>query len=147
MPKYIYTKDDNGLWEKDGVRYRFDRVLGSPIGNLSVFLSGKSIPDVAEKNGFTPVIPAIESDAELDIPDKIMLWQFRAILKLNNLWDSALASVNEMPEPNRTIILEHLEHGQYVFRNSPTLDALRVQLDISIEQTNEMFQQASTFNL
>ena len=86
-------------------------------------------------------------DIPLSIPERIQLWQFRAIMKLNNLWEPALQAAENLDEPNRTVVLEHMERGQHVYRNSPTLKQFQQALNITDEQADQMFIEASNLKL
>ena len=86
-------------------------------------------------------------DIPLSIPERIQLWQFRAIMKINNLWEPALQVADNLDEPNRTFVLEHMERGQHVYRNSPTLKQFQQELNITDEQADQMFIEASKLKL
>ena len=86
-------------------------------------------------------------DVQVRIPERIQLWQFRVIMKLNNLWEPALQAAENLDEPNRTVVLEHMERGQHVYRNSPTLKQFQQALNITDEQADQMFIEASNLKL
>lgn len=82
---------------------------------------------------------------KLNVPQEISLWQFRAVLKLMNLFDKVNIIIDQLPYPLKSITKEQWEYGNIVQRNHPVIVQLGSELGLSSSQIDDIFKTANSF--
>jgi hypothetical protein len=76
------------------------------------------------------------------VPESVPLWSLRQVLMEDGLLDTILAAVQ-----NNAVLLNFLEYGNYVNRDSPSLAALAAQLERTSDEVDNLFRRAATKKL
>ena len=92
----------------------------------------------------TITIPEHDSTNEVWIvPEQVTLWQLRGVLAAMGLEDTITTVVNSMPDSNeKKIALRAWEYANNIRRKSPTVEAIKAILNLTDEQTDQIFIQA-----
>ncbi|MGL4310390.1 MAG: hypothetical protein ACRCSU_07865 [Paracoccaceae bacterium] len=69
--------------------------------------------------------------------------QFIAALRLNGLYDAALAAIGGMSDPDKTVFLTAFERATSFSRNDPKILALASVLGLSSNDVDAMWAQAA----
>jgi hypothetical protein len=73
------------------------------------------------------------------VPNKIPLWAFRTILRLNNLKNDVDAIIDNLPEPTRSLTIEQYEYGNYIVRLHPLIVNIGTQLGLTSDDIDNLF--------
>ena len=77
------------------------------------------------------------------VPEQVTLWQIRGVLAAMGLEDTITTVVNSMPDSNeKKIALRAWEYANNIRRQSPTVTAIKAILNLTDEQTDQIFIQA-----
>jgi len=77
------------------------------------------------------------------VPEQVTLWQLRGVLAVMGLEDTVTAVINGMPDGNeKKIALRAWEYANNIKRQSPTVTAIKAILNLTDEQTDQIFIQA-----
>jgi hypothetical protein len=77
------------------------------------------------------------------IPEQVTLWQLRGVLAAMGLEDTITTVVNSMPDSNeKKIALRAWEYANNIRRQSPTVNSIKAILNLTDEQTDQIFIQA-----
>ena len=91
--------------------------------------------------GNLPLMPETEP---VFVPQEIAIWQLRLTLANRNLFAQAEAVIQSM---NNAALTTLWEYGNTVKRNSSALDTLMSALDLSSDDVDEIFIEASGLNV
>lgn len=91
-------------------------------------------------------IGAVNEEFE-QVPEQVPLWCLRQILIDENLFDDAVQKMSSLEEPTRTKALNFFEYGNFVNRNSPTIEILGQLLGKSKTEIDNLFIKADKINL
>lgn len=86
-----------------------------------------------------PVVPA-------PVPAEVPMWALRAILDLAGLTAQIDTILAQLPEPDKTIVLRVWEYGNYLRRDSPTIESLRQALGKTPAEVDGYFVAAAALN-
>jgi hypothetical protein len=76
-------------------------------------------------------------------PQQIAFWAFRVQLKLTDKFDDVQNFINNLPQPNQTVLSTQWEYGNFLQRNDE-LTLLIIQENIlTSEQMDDIFKQAA----
>lgn len=78
------------------------------------------------------------------VPSEVMLWQFRAALKLSNLYTQVQDAIAQLPESQRIVIEEQIEYGNAIHRDHPTIKSMAASLGIGQSQVDDVFRLAAS---
>lgn len=82
----------------------------------------------------------------IPVPQQIAFWAFRVQLKLMNKFDNVQNLIDNLSEPNQTIISTQWEYGNFLQRTD-TLTLLIIQENIlTSEQMDDVFKEAAVFS-
>ena len=73
------------------------------------------------------------------VPEQVPLWCLRQELQEQNLFDLAVEKIQFLEEPNKSRALNFLEYGNFVHRNSPTIQMLGELLGLDNTQIDNLF--------
>ena len=77
------------------------------------------------------------------VPEQVTLWQLRGVLAVMGLEDTVTAVINGMPDGNEKIIaIRAWERANNIRRKSPTVESIKSILNLTDEQTDQIFIQA-----
>ena len=77
------------------------------------------------------------------VPEQVTLWQLRGALAVMGLEDTVTSVINSMPDGNeKKIALRAWEYANNIKRQSPTVTAIKAILNLTDEQTDQIFIQA-----
>ena len=77
------------------------------------------------------------------VPEQVTLWQLRGVLAVMGLEDTVTAVINAMPDGNeKKIALRAWEYANNIKRQSTTVTAIKAILNLTDEQTDQIFIQA-----
>lgn len=77
------------------------------------------------------------------VPEQVTLWQLRGALAVMGLEDTVTIVINGMPDGNeKKIALRAWEYANNIRRQSPTIEAIKAILNLTDEQTDQIFIQA-----
>ena len=77
------------------------------------------------------------------VPEQVTLWQLRGVLAVMGLEDTVTSVINGMPDGNeKKIALMAWEYANNIRRQSPTVEAIKAILNLTDEQTDQIFIQA-----
>lgn len=76
------------------------------------------------------------------VPQDVRTWRIQAVLALMGLEAQALALIEALPEPNKTVALKAWKGGSSTERNSATVQYLQSQLGLTDTQVDNIFIQA-----
>ena len=82
----------------------------------------------------------------IPIPQQIAFWAFRVQLKLINKFDDVQNLIDNLSEPNKTIISTQWEYGNFVLRDSLLVNIIMTQLSLTKEQMDQIFANANNLN-
>lgn len=82
-----------------------------------------------------------------EIPEKVPLWCLRQELQEQNLFDLAVQKINYLEEPFKSRALNFLEYGNFVHRNSPTIEMLGTLLEKTKTEIDTLFINADKLEL
>ena len=80
------------------------------------------------------------------VPHEVPMWSIRAILDLAGLTPQINSILNDLAEPQRTIVLRAWEYGNYIRRDSPTIAALTLALNKTSAEVDAYFIEAYKLN-
>lgn len=96
----------------------------------------------------------IEKDADGEIISKTMvyertvaLWKVKSILKIQGLYNTIEAALNELEEPNKTIANMSWQHAESINQFSPTVQLIKQTCQLSDEQIQGIFDAAEAINI
>lgn len=94
------------------------------------------------------IVTAIENPPApaIHVPAEVPMWALRAVMDLNGLTASIDAILAQLPQPDKTIVLRVWEYGNYLRRQSPIIESLRVALGKTVEEVDGYFIQADGMN-
>ncbi len=82
----------------------------------------------------------------IPVPQQIAFWAFRVQLKLINKFDNVQNLIDNLPQPNQTIISTQWEYGNFLQRTDD-LTLLIIQENIlTSEQMDDVFKEAAIFS-
>jgi hypothetical protein len=82
----------------------------------------------------------------IPVPQQIAFWAFRVQLKLINKFDDVQNLIDNLPQPDQTIISTQWEYGNFLQRTD-TLTFLIIQENIlTSEQMDDVFKEAAIFS-
>lgn len=84
--------------------------------------------------------------ARESLPVEVELWQFRAALKLLNIYQTVLTAVASLPEMKRIVIEEQLERRNPIHRYHPTVVEMSAALGLSESQVDDVFRLAASLH-
>lgn len=105
------------------------------------------ILEADEEPSAQDVAALFDGSIQAPVPSFIANWRCKAVLRNMGLYDSVLAALNALPEPQKTIVTTAWNDGADIERNGATLHALAHQLGLSDDQVDDMFRQAATITL
>lgn len=76
------------------------------------------------------------------VPFEVKTWRMQAVLAIMGFEQQALALIEELPEPNRTVALKAWNGGSTTERSSATVAYLQQRLNLTDEQVDNIFIQA-----
>jgi hypothetical protein len=79
------------------------------------------------------------------VPPQIPLWAFRTALKTLGWWANVQALLANLPEPDKSVLTEFIEYGNFVQRSSPSLAQIAVALNKTSAQVDEVFVLGDSF--
>lgn len=83
----------------------------------------------------------------IPVPQQIAFWAFRVQLKLINKFDNVQNLIDNLSEPNKTIISTQWEYGNFLQRTD-TLTLLIIQENIlTSDEMDNVFKEASLLSL
>lgn len=82
--------------------------------------------------------------AKESVPSEVALWQFRAALKLSNLYAQVQDAIAQLPESQRIVIEEQIEYGNAIHRDHPTIKLMAASIGVSQSQVNDVFRLAAS---
>lgn len=82
-----------------------------------------------------------------EVPEKVPLWCLRQELQEENLFDLAVQKINYLEEPFKSRALNFLEYGNFVHRNSPTIEMLGALLEKTKTEIDTLFINADKLEL
>lgn len=77
------------------------------------------------------------------VPYEIANWRAKAVIELSGITDQVVAAMHSMSEPQKTVVLAAWDSGAPLARNGVTVKALASALELTSEQVDAMFIQAS----
>lgn len=86
-------------------------------------------------------------EPEIVTPEKVPLWCLRQELQEQNLFDLAVQKINDLEEPFKSRALNFLEYGNFVYRNSPTIEMLGALLQMNKTEIDTLFINADKLEL
>lgn len=97
-----------------------------------------------EWSGIEPVsyeeVPEIPAPI---VPEQVTLWQLRGVLAVMGLEDTVTNVINSMPDGNeKKIALRAWEYANNIRRQSTTVESIKAILNLTDEQTDQIFIQA-----
>ncbi len=81
---------------------------------------------------------------KLSVPTSLPSWRVEAVLKIAGKYDAAMAIIDALPEPQRTITLTAWVKNEQVERHGALLNAALPVLGISDDEADTMFLQAAS---
>lgn len=81
------------------------------------------------------------------VPSEVPLWAFRSALLDAGLLDSVMSAIQSLPAQQSAQLLNFIEYGNYISRNSPSLISLAQALNKTSEEIDEMFRIANNKKL
>lgn len=89
-------------------------------------------------------IPEHDSTNEVwVVPEQITLWQLRGVLAAMGLEGTVTSVINGLPDSNeKKIALRAWEYANNIRRQSPTVNSIKAILNLTDEQTDQIFIQA-----
>ena len=86
-------------------------------------------------------------EPEIIVPEKVPLWCLRQKLQEQNLFDLAVQKISFLDEPIKSRALNFLEYGNYVHRDSPTIQMLGELLSMNKNDIDTLFINADKLEL
>ena len=80
-------------------------------------------------------------------PQPIKAWQAKAVLALAGLLDGAVAVIDSLDEPQKTVVRSAWDNNADFARDSQTVLALAAALQLTDEQLDGMFAQAAALTV
>lgn len=96
-----------------------------------VDINGGTIETVTEPE-------ATYAPLEIEVP----MWKLRAVLSFSNLLAPLEAAIDTLPEPNKTIAMAAWNYGNFILRSSSFVIAIQQMLQLTNDQTDNLFIQA-----
>lgn len=84
---------------------------------------------------------------KIEVPEKVPLWCLRQQLQEEGLFDLSLQKINYLEEPFKSRALNFLEYGNFVYRNSPTIEMLGTLLEKTKTEIDTLFINADKLEL
>ena len=81
------------------------------------------------------------------VPQQVPLWAFREVLIDEELFDVAMDKINELPDKIKRKAINFLEYGNYIHRNSPTVEMLGQMVGKSKTEIDTLFINADKIDL
>jgi hypothetical protein len=81
------------------------------------------------------------------VPFDVPTWRLRAILAINNLEQSVTDALDQLTDPQKTIAKRAWDYGSKTERSSPTVDFIKVVLNLTDAQVDDIFVQAEAIQI
>ena len=88
-----------------------------------------------------------EEELEFNTPSEVALWKLRFILSQMGLEESIILAIYQLPEPQRTAANYIWNYGNSIDRHSETVVFIQSILQLTTEQVNSIFIEASSLKL
>jgi len=83
----------------------------------------------------------------IPIPEQIAFWTFRVQLKLINKFNDVQNLINNLSEPNKTIISTQWEYGNFLKRTDDLTLLIISENILTSQQMDDVFRNASLLNI
>jgi len=88
-----------------------------------------------------------EEELEFNTPSEVALWKLRFVLSQMGLEESIIQAINQLPEPQKTASTYIWNYGNDIDRYSETIVFIQSILQLTTEQVNSIFIEASSLKL
>ena len=106
-----------------------------------------NIPDGMIKPKLVNEVWTETFEPEIEVPEKVPLWAFREVLIDEELFDVSMDKINELPDKIKRKAINFLEYGNYIHRNSPTVEMLGQMVGKSKTEIDTLFINADKLEL
>lgn len=80
-------------------------------------------------------------------PRNVAAWKVKSILKIQGLYNTIEAALNQLEEPNKTIANMAWQHAESINQFSPTVQLIKQTCQLSDEQIQAIFDSAEAINI
>jgi hypothetical protein len=111
-------------------------------------LNGKIHPILSNGQIVEDATPEQIAEAQKEpVPTEVALWQLRFVLEQTGLEQAVSDAIDQLPEPKRSAGKKIWDFGNTVERESPTVELIKHSLNLTNEQTDEIFINAKKVKL
>lgn len=121
--------------------------LKSTTNQKWYFQTEINIPDGMIKPKLVNEVWTETFEPEIEVPEKVPLWAFRQVLIDEELFDVSMDKINELPDKIKRKAINFLEYGNYIHRNSPTVEMLGQMVGKSKTEIDTLFINADKLEL
>lgn len=107
-----------------------------------------NINDIPEGVTYETIEFEIENNTPIiEVPLEVPLWRIRTVLKLMGLEETVKIALDNLEEPIRTAGLNIWEYGVTIERNSPTVALIKIVLEMTDEEIDNIFISANNIQV